>query len=197
MDKFFAYSTKKVLESFGVTLKGLSESQVKAQLEQYGPNSLQEGKKKSVLIVFLEQFKDLLVLILITAAIISMLSGNLESTLVIFAVILLNAILGTVQHFKAEKSLDSLKALSSPSAKVIRDGQTLSLPSHQIVPGDIVLLEAGDLVVADGRIVENFSLQVNESSLTGESESVNKTADIITKENVPLGDQINMVFSGS
>lgn len=197
MDKFFAYSTKKVLESFGVTLKGLSESQVKAQLEQYGPNSLQEGKKKSVLIVFLEQFKDLLVLILITAAIISMLSGNLESTLVIFAVILLNAILGTVQHFKAEKSLDSLKALSSPSAKVIRYGQTLSLPSHQIVPGDIVLLEAGDLVVADGRIVENFSLQVNESSLTGESESVNKTADIIAKENVPLGDQINMVFSGS
>ncbi|MGL6174156.1 MAG: cation-translocating P-type ATPase [Cellulosilyticaceae bacterium] len=197
MEKYFSYSQEKILSHFNVTLQGLSSSRAKEYLQTYGPNALQEGKKKNALIVFLEQFKDLLVIILITAAIISMLSGNLESTLVIFAVILLNAILGTVQHFKAEKSLDSLKALSAPSAKVIRDGKTLSLPSSEVVPGDIVLLEAGDLIVADGRIIENFSLQVNESSLTGESESVNKFVDIISKDNVPLGDQKNMVFSGS
>ena len=145
----------------------------------------------------MEQFKDLLVIILIIAAIISAISGNGESTIVIVAVITLNAILGTVQHFKAEKSLESLKALSSPSAKVMRDGRKIEVPSKEIVPGDILMLEAGDLVVADGRIIENYSLQVNESSLTGESEGVDKISDVIDAENVALGDQKNMVFSGS
>lgn len=145
----------------------------------------------------MEQFKDLLVIILIIAAIISAISGNGESTIVIVAVITLNAILGTVQHFKAEKSLESLKALSSPSAKVMRDGRKIEVSSKEIVPGDILMLEAGDLVVADGRIIENYSLQVNESSLTGESEGVDKISDVIDAENVALGDQKNMVFSGS
>ena len=103
-------------------------------------------------------------------------------------------ILGTVQHFKAEKSLESLKALSSPSAKVMRNGVKVEVPSKEIVPGDILLLEAGDLVVADGRIIENYSLQVNESSLTGESEGVNKISAVIDEENVALGDQKNMVL---
>lgn len=197
MNIFFNQTTSKVLEHFNVTLDGLTKDQAKKQLETHGPNALSEGKKKSALIVFLEQLKDLLVFILIAAAVISMLSGNLESTLVIFAVIILNAILGTVQHFKAEKSLSSLKALSAPSAKVIRDGVKIELPSQDVVPGDIVLLEAGDLIVADGRIIESYSLQVNESSLTGESESVNKISDVVSKEEVALGDQINMVFSGS
>ncbi|MEG0952024.1 MAG: cation-translocating P-type ATPase, partial [Niameybacter sp.] len=179
------------------TLEGLSTNQAHKQLESYGPNALSEGKKKSGLIVFLEQFKDLLVIILIAAAIISILSGNIESTIVIFAVIILNAILGTVQHFKAEKSLSSLKALSAPSAKVIRNGQKVELASADIVPGDILFLEAGDLVVADGRVLESYSLQVNESSLTGESESVSKIFDVVAKEEVALGDQLNMVFSGS
>ncbi|MEG0086838.1 MAG: cation-transporting P-type ATPase, partial [Niameybacter sp.] len=120
MNKYFNQPTSKVLDEFNVTLEGLSTNQAHKQLETYGPNALSEGKKKSGLIVFLEQFKDLLVIILIAAAIISILSGNIESTIVIFAVIILNAILGTVQHFKAEKSLSSLKALSAPSAKVIR-----------------------------------------------------------------------------
>ena len=126
-----------------------------------------------------------------------MLSGQGESTIVIFAVLILNAILGTVQYFKAEKSLESLKAMSSPAAKVLRDGAKVEVPSKEIVPGDIVFLEAGDLVVADGRVLENFSLKVNESSLTGESEGVEKSADIIPGEKVALGDQKNMVFSGS
>ncbi|MEF9960053.1 MAG: cation-translocating P-type ATPase [Niameybacter sp.] len=197
MNKYFNQPTSKVLDEFNVTLEGLSTNQAHKQLETYGPNALSEGKKKSGLIVFLEQFKDLLVIILIAAAIISILSGNIESTIVIFAVIILNAILGTVQHFKAEKSLSSLKALSAPSAKVIRNGQKVELASADIVPGDILFLEAGDLVVADGRVLESYSLQVNESSLTGESESVSKIFDVVAKEEVALGDQLNMVFSGS
>lgn len=197
MSKYFNQPTSKVLNDFNVTLEGLSTSQAEKQLETYGPNALSEGKKKSGIVVFLEQFKDLLVIILIAAAIISMLSGNVESTIVIFAVIILNAILGTVQHFKAEKSLSSLKALSAPSAKVIRNGNKIELQSSQIVPGDILVLEAGDLIVADGRILESYSLQVNESSLTGESESVSKISDPVEKEELALGDQINMVFSGS
>ena len=146
--------------------------------------------------VFLGQFADLLVLILIAAAIVSMFSGNIESTIVIFAVIIMNAILGTAQHVKAEKSLDSLKSLSSPSAKVIRDGQKIEIDSKNVVAGDIIVLEAGDLVVADGRIIRNYSLQVNESSLTGESTNVDKNDETISGE-TPLADRANMVFSGS
>ena len=197
MDNFYSKTSKEVMDHFKVSNNGLTNTQYEKLLNQYGYNELTEKKKKGVLIVFLEQFKDLLVGILIVAGIISAVTGNLESTLVIFAVILLNAILGTVQHFKAEKSLSSLKALSSPTAKVIRNGEKFEVLSKEVVPGDIVLLEAGDLVVADGRIIENYSLQVNESALTGESESVNKFEDVIASNEVALGDQKNMVFSSS
>ncbi len=194
---FFNRSVDEVLKQQESSLGGLSHAQAADRLERFGPNALVEGKKKGIVQVFLEQFKDLLVVILILAAVISMLSGQGESTIVIFAVLILNAILGTVQYFKAEKSLESLKAMSSPAAKVLRDGAKVEVPSKEIVPGDIVFLEAGDLVVADGRVLENFSLKVNESSLTGESEGVEKSADIIPGEKVALGDQKNMVFSGS
>ena len=177
--------------------RGLSGTEAAERLEKYGPNALSEGKKKTVLQVFLEQFKDLMVMILIAAALISLATGEAESTIVIFAVLILNAVLGTVQHFKAEKSLESLKAMSAPSAKVIRDGARTTVPSAQVVPGDIVELEAGDMVVADGRILENYSLKVNESSLTGESEAVEKTDEVIPQADVALGDRKNMVFSGS
>ncbi|WP_111928558.1 cation-translocating P-type ATPase [Clostridium tertium] len=197
MEKFFSKHHEEVLKNFNVSKSGLSENQVKENLDKFGYNQLTEKQKQTILQVFLSQFKDLLVIILIIAAIISAATGNLESTLVIFAVIILNSILGTVQHFKAEASLDSLKALSSPSAKVYRNGKKVEVQSKEIVPGDILILEAGDMVAADGRIIENFSLQVNESSLTGESESVNKFIDIIEKEEIALGDQKNMVFSGS
>lgn len=197
MEKFFSKTSKDVLKNFNVTKEGLTDKQVAESIEKNGYNELTEKKKKSLLIVFLEQFKDLLVVILIIAGILSIITGNVESTIVIFAVIILNAILGTVQHVKAEKSLDSLKALSSPNAKVIRNGVKVEIPSREVVPGDILILEAGDLVVADGRIIENFSLQVNESALTGESESVNKFEEVINKEEVALGDQKNMVFSSS
>lgn len=197
MERFFNLSSEETLLAVDAEKEGLSSQKAEEKLQKYGENALAGKKRKSVVQVFLEQFKDLLVLILIGAAVISLLSGNMESTIVIFAVIILNALLGTFQHFKAAESLDSLKALSAPTAKVLRDGKKVEIPSKNIVPGDIVVLEAGDLVSADGRIIENFSLQINESSLTGESESVDKTGETIKLDEVPLGDQKNMVFSGS
>lgn len=175
---------------------GLSGKAVGDILERDGENVLKESEKKSVLKIFIGQFADLLVIILIVAAVISMISGNMESTIVIFAVIILNAVLGTVQYVKAEKSLESLKALSSPQVKVLRDGVKQEIPSKNIVKGDIVLLEAGDMIAADGRIVNNYSLQVNESSLTGESVNVDKK-DVEISEELPIGDRVNMVYSGS
>lgn len=196
-ENYYNQTGKQALEAQSSSLEGLSSEEVSSRAQKYGPNKLSEGKKKSIVQVFFEQFKDLLVIILIIAAAISAASDNVESTIVIFAVLILNAILGTVQYMKAEKSLESLKAMSSPTAKVIRGGSKMEIPSVEVVPGDIVLLEAGDMVVADGRILENFSLKVNESSLTGESEGVDKTDDVIDAEKVALGDQKNMVFSGS
>ncbi len=196
MADWYQKSSSEVLEAMQVTTDGHSRRKADELLLKHGENALAEGKKKTALMVFLSQFADLLVIILIAAAIISMFSGNIESTIVIFAVIIMNAILGTVQHIKAEKSLESLKSLSSPSAKVIRDGQKIEIDSKKIVPGDIVILEAGDMVVADGRIIHNYSLQVNESSLTGESTNIDKTEAPIQGE-TPLGDRTNMVFSGS
>ena len=196
MKNWYQQTNEEVLSTLNTTASGLSKQQSETLLAEKGENVLLEGKKKSTLQVFLSQFADLLVIILIAAAVISMFSGNAESTIVIIAVIILNAILGTVQHKKAEKSLESLKSLSSPSAKVLRDGQKVEIPSKLVVPGDILLLEAGDLVVADGRILENFSLQINESALTGESTNVEKTDKVISGE-VPLADRTNMVFSSS
>ena len=195
--RYYSQTPEQVLAAVESREEGLTSRQAQERLERFGPNALREEKKKPVWQVFLEQFKDLLVVILIAAAVISMLSGNVESTVVIFAVLILNAVLGTVQHCKAEKSLQSLKAMSSPSAKVIRGGTRMVVSSTEIVPGDIVELEAGDMIVADGRILENYSLKVNESSLTGESEGVEKTAETISAGQVALGDQKNMVFSGS
>ncbi len=194
MKEWYQQTKEDLLEHFRVTEHGLSGEEAGKRLAEKGENVLKEGKRKSTLQVFFEQFCDLLVVILIIAALISMVSGNVESTIVIIAVIVLNAILGTVQHAKAEKSLDSLKSLSSPSAKVMRDGHKIEVPSAQVVPGDILYLEAGDLVVADGRILENYSLQVNESSLTGESTNVDKSDGLI-HDDCALADRANMVYS--
>lgn len=194
--KDWNYSAQELLQKYNVTEQGLNDAQVEEIRRQIGENILQEGKKKSTLEVFLGQFCDLLVVILIIAAIISMFSGNAESTIVILLVLIMNAVLGTVQHVKAQRSLDSLKQLSSPNAKVIRNGVKQEIPSREIVPGDIVMLEAGDMIVADGRILRNYSLQVNESSLTGESTNVEKTDTVIEGE-AALADRVNMVYSGS
>ncbi len=196
MKNYWNLTTEEVQKEFHVGEQGLSEEQVREIREKTGENLLQEGKRKSVAEVFFRQFCDLLVVILIIAAVISMFSGNMESTIVILLVLIMNAILGTVQHVKAQKSLDSLKQLSSPSAKVLRDGRKQEVLAKDVVPGDIVLLEAGDLIVADGRVLKSYSLQVNESSLTGESTNVDKSEDVLEGEPA-LGDRVNMVFSGS
>ena len=196
MKNWYQMSQAQVMKTKETSGEGISGAEAAKRLKQYGPNILEEGKKKSLLQVFGEQFLDLLVIILIIAAVISALSGNPESTAVIIVVLILNAILGTVQYSKARKSLESLKNLSSPSAKVYRDHVRIEIDSRDIVPGDILSLEAGDMVAADGRILHNYSLQVNESALTGESTNVDKS-DIILKEELPLGDRINMVYSGS
>lgn len=197
MKKFYGKSIPEVLDILKVSSKGLNDSEVEKRQQQYGYNELCEGHKKSIFQIFMEQFKDLLIVILIVAATVSIFTGNFESAMVIFAVIILNSILGTVQQVKAEKSLKSLKALSAPTAKVLRNGIQVEIPSREVVVGDILYLEAGDYISADGRIIENYSIQVNESSLTGESENVSKTQDIIEGDNAAIGDRKNMLFSGS
>ena len=189
-------SPEEALKACQTSEQGLTVEQADKIRLKTGENVLLEEKKKSALQVFLDQFKDLMVMILIVAAIISMFSGNEESTIVIFAVLVMNAVLGTVQHIKAEKSLESLKQLSAPDAKVIRDGRKQEIPAKDVVPGDILELEAGDMVAADGRILHNYSLQVNESSLTGESTNVDKQ-EMALEGDVALADRTNMVYSGS
>ncbi len=196
MRNYWEQSVQELEENLKTKSTGLDSRETMKRQEEYGLNQLKEGKSESVVSVFLHQFADLLVVILLIAAAISAFSGNLESTLVIVAVLIMNAVLGTVQHVNAQKSLESLKQLSSPSAKVLRDGKKMEISSKDIVPGDVVLLEAGDLIVADGRIVRNYSLQVNESSLTGESVNVEKTDEVLAGD-LALGDRKNMVFSGS
>lgn len=197
MNIFYKQTSEEVMRILGVNGKGLNDLEIRKRREEQGFNELTEGARKSHMQVFLEQFKDFLVLILLAAAVISAFLGKFESTLVILVVVIINAILGTVQHIKAEQSLKSLKALSSPTAKVLRNGQKLEIASKELLAGDILYLDAGDYVSADGRIIENYSLQINESSLTGESESVLKITDIVNGDNVAIGDRKNMVFSGS
>lgn len=199
MADWFKLSETRVLEELGSCKQGISETEAKKRLKEYGENVLTERGRLQWWQVFLGQFKDVLVIILIAAAAVSMLTGDPESAMVIFAVLLLNAVLGTLQHQKAEKSLDSLKELSSPEARLIRGGETLFVPSALVVPGDILVLETGDLVSADGRLLEVNGLAVNESSLTGESLSVEKHTGLPAArgETVVLADRRNMVFSGS
>ncbi|MBN1468409.1 MAG: cation-translocating P-type ATPase [Fusobacteriaceae bacterium] len=192
---YFTKEISEIFTQFGTNKNGLDSIKVKELQEKNGFNRLDEKEKNSTFKIFFEQFKDFLVIILIIAGIISIISGNVESSIVIFLVITLNAILGTVQHLKAEASLESLKAMSSPNAKVIRNGVKQEIKSEEVTVGDILILETGDLIIADGRVIDSFSLQVNESSLTGESESINKFSDVIIKNDIPLGDQKNMVFS--
>lgn len=194
---YYQQSATNVLKSLGVSEYGLSEQEIKIQREKFGLNELQEADRKSTFQVFLEQFKDFLVIILIIAAIISGFLGEIESSIVIAVVVLLNAILGTVQHVKAENSLKSLKAMASPTTKVLRDGQIVEIPSKEVCVGDIVMLDAGNYMSADGRLLESHSLQMNESSLTGESLPVDKITDAIEQNDLPIGDRKNMVFSGS
>ena len=197
MKTWYQMTAEEALRGMESSHGGLSSGQAEVRCGQFGENVLQEHAGKKIWQVFLEQFQDLLVLILIVAAAISVLSGSGESAAVIFAVITMNAVLGTIQHEKARKSLESLKKLSAPVAQVLRDGKSQEIPAAKVLPGDMVLLDAGSLVAADGRLLECYNLQVNESSLTGESLPVEKRAGVEDVAGIPLGDQYNMVFAGS
>ena len=196
MKKIYQQTVEEVLDRVKSRELGLTDEEVKRFREACGWNELTEGKKKSILQIFGEQYKDFLVLILIASAVISGILGDVESTAVIMIVITMNAVLGTVQTVKAEQSLQSLKQLSGPQAKVLRDGAVVLLPARELVVGDVILLEAGDMIPADGRLIENASLKVDESALTGESLAVEKNIDPILEE-AALGDRSNMMFSGS
>ena len=196
MKEIYQQSVEEVLEQVGSKELGLTSERARKSREKCGWNELAEGRKKSIVQIFFEQYKDFLVLILIASAVISGMLGDVESAAVIVIVITVNAILGTIQTVKAEQSLQSLKKLSGPEAKVLRDGSVIQLPARELVVGDVILLEAGDMVPADGRLIENASLKVDESALTGESLAVEKSMDTLLKE-VPLGDRTNMLFSGS
>ena len=197
MKPYYQLSGEEVLREVNGSEEPLTKEQVSENQKKYGPNELTEGKKKTTVQIFLEQYKDFLVIILIIAAIASGFMGDIESAAVIVIVITMNAILGTVQTVKAEASLASLKKLSGPEAKVLRDGVVVPIPSAEVTVGDIIMLEAGDYIPADGRILECASMKVDESALTGESLGVEKTTDVIEQDEVPLGDHINMVYSGS
>ena len=179
---------------------GLTDAEVKLRIEKYGLNELTGKKKKSFWVVFLNQFKSFMIIVLIIAAIISGVVGVMEGeglleTYIILGILIVNAFIGAYQEIKAESSLEALKKLAAPESKVIRDGITRLIPSSQLVIGDIVILETGSIVPADIRLFESANLKIQESSLTGESVSVDKSNEIILGDNIALGDQKNMAFS--
>ena len=193
------YYKQKYIESIEYlksNINGLTDEEVKKRLEKVGYNELKEGNKVPTWKLFLESFKDPLIIILLIAGIVQIFLGEVVESVIIFIVIILNSILGITQTKKAEGSLESLKKLSAPKAKVIRDNQKQTIDGRELVPGDIVILEAGDYIPADGRIIEAQTLKIVEGMLTGESEPVLKHNEKID-EDVTIGDQKNMVFSGS
>ena len=203
--KFFTMSVDDVIKNLDSSRNGLSTKEAEARLKKYGYNKLEEKGKKSLLSKFIDQFKNLMIIVLLVAAAVSavapVLAGegkvDLVDTLIILFVVIVNAILGVVQENKAEKSLEALKSMSAPFAKVMRNGEVSHIKSEEIVPGDIVILEAGDFVPADMRLIEMASLKIEESALTGESVPVEKEDIVIKKEDASLGDRVNMAYSGS
>lgn len=196
MKTYYQMSEEEIRQEVNQGSQPLTVDQVRNRQKEYGPNELIEGEKKSLLGIFAEQFRDFLVIIQMISAAVSWILGEGESALVILVVITMNAVLGTVQTVKAEQSLSSLKRLCSPSAKVLRDGVVVEIPSREVTVGDEVYLEAGDYIPADGRILENASMKTDESALTGESMGVEKTSERLEGE-LALGDRKNMVYSGS
>ncbi len=207
MEKTYTLSTEQVLKNLGVDTGGLSDAQAQERLAKYGPNKLKEGEKPTLLQRFLAQLKDPMLIILMVAAAVSALTGMLSGesewaeVIIIIAVVLLNAILGVIQESKAEAAIEALQTMTAATCKVIRNGKQIALHSDQLVPGDIVILEAGDAVPADGRIIENASLKIEEAALTGESVPVNKLVDALNlvgeNNDIPLGDRKNMCYMGS
>jgi len=189
--------TTQVLEKLRTQKQGLLASEAEARIQTYGKNELESKAKKPAWLMFLGQFKDVMIIILLLAAVVSGLIGDLKDTLLIALIVLLNAMIGFLQEYRAEKAMEALKKMATTNAKVKRDEQIAHLNSAEIVPGDIVLLETGDMVPADIRLLETYNLRIEEASLTGESEAVEKHAQTLSEANTPLGDRLNMAYKST
>ena len=190
-------SIEETFELLDTNPQGLSISDAEEKLLQYGPNELQEGKKKGVAGMLLGQFKDVMILILLAAAIISGIIGDLTDTIVILVIVVLNAVIGFFQEYRAEKAMQALKQMAVTQARVLRDGKTNWLPATALVPGDVVILEAGNAVPADIRIVESVNLKIEEAALTGDSHAIDKITHSLETDDLPIGDRSNMAFKGT
>jgi len=213
MTKNYIQTTEEVLKSVGAGPEGLTTAQAEERREKYGPNKLKEAEKPTLLQRFLEQLKDPMLIILMIAAAVSAATTiinnisnpdhpeSLAEVFIILIVVLLNAVLGVFQESKAEAAIEALQTMTAATCKVLRDGKQVTLHSDELVPGDVVVLEAGDAVPADGRIIENASLKIEEAALTGESVPVNKMVEVLSlaegQEEIPLGDRKNMCYMGS
>ncbi|MFH1014457.1 MAG: HAD-IC family P-type ATPase, partial [Nitrospirota bacterium] len=189
--------TKDILDDLQSSSKGLSSEEAQKRLLEYGPNELKEKEKRTLFMMFLDQFKDFMILVLIAAAIISGIIGELVDTIAIIVIVVLNAVIGFVQEYRAEKAMAALKKMAAQIATVIRDGKPANIPAVEIVPGDIVLLEAGKVVPADMRLIETAQLKIEEAALTGESIPVEKHIKALHDEMLPLGDRKNMAYKGT
>lgn len=195
MEKYtYQQTVEETMNQIASSKQGLSSSEVEKRKEKYGLNEIEQGDKKSVLTLFLENFKDPMIIILLIVAAIQIALGSIIESLVILAVVIVSAVITVVQEKQAEQSLDSLRSLSAPTANVIRDGKVVEVESKDIVPGDIIKLEVGDYIPADGRLFEAESLQVEEGALTGESVPADKELTVFEDDDIPLGDRANMVF---
>lgn len=186
-----------VIGGLGTSIQGISKEEAQERLNEYGPNELREKKKKTPYIIFLDQFKDFMILILIAAALISGIIGEPSDTIAIVVIVLLNAVIGFVQEYRAEKAMAALKKMAAPEAIAIRDGIPINIPAFQLVPGDVVILEAGKGVPADMRLIESVNLRIEEAALTGESVPVEKHTEPLQDEHLPIGDRKNMAYKGT
>ncbi len=197
-EKYFQKSVTEIESELNTSMaNGLDESEVKTRLEKVGPNQLEEGKKRTVWNMLIDQFKDVLIIILLVSAVISVLLGEVTDAIVIAIIVILNAVMSVFQEFKAEKSLDALKKMTVPETVVMRDGQQKKIQSYQLVPGDVVLLESGDRIPADLRLFEVTDMRIQESVLTGESEAVEKNVNTVKDQDTSLGDRTNMAYMGT
>jgi Ca2+-transporting ATPase len=194
---FYNQSASDILRQFESSLEGITTTEAQSRLGQYGHNELQEKKKIPAWLLFLRQFKDFMIIILVAAAVLSGIVGDMTDTIIILIIILLNAIIGFVQEYRAEKTMEALKKMTVTQSQVLRDHQPMIISSIELVPGDIIIMEAGNVVPADVRLIETHSLRIDESSLTGESVAVDKKTSVLPDEDIPLGDRINMAFKGS
>src|SRR3989338_3325746 len=194
---YYQKTPQQILEEYKTTEKGLSKEEVERRIQEHGYNELKAEKKESPFLLFLDQFKSLMIVILIIAAIISIIFDEINDALVILAIVIINAVIGFVQEYKAERALEALMAMAAPKARVIRDGREMTIPTREVVPGDILALEAGDRIPADARIIKAIELRVQEAPLTGESNPRAKFAEAINKTNLVINDQQNMLFSGT